>query len=139
MEQTSTPHITSAFLDSYMGHSVMVVKKVMQLWGKTAVIDFKGNITTHLNQVFLLPSSPLGSLPSGTISWQCTDVYYKDTYSKDAELFGSQATEQNRDVYYKDAELFGSQGTADTLIGLHPWHLREGGETKKSYQCAQLV
>ncbi len=55
MEQISTPRITSAFLDSYVGRNVMVVGKVMQRRGETAVIDSEGNITAHLNRVCPLP------------------------------------------------------------------------------------
>ncbi|KAK3326503.1 replication factor A protein 3 [Apodospora peruviana] len=50
MEATSTPRITCAYLNSYVGKNVMVVGKVMQLRGDEAVIDADGNITAHLNR-----------------------------------------------------------------------------------------
>jgi replication factor A3 len=51
MEKTSNPRVTCPYLDSYVGQSVMVIGKVMQLRGETAIIDADGNITAHLNRV----------------------------------------------------------------------------------------
>ena len=51
MDQASTPRITCAYLDSYVGKNVIIVGKVMQLRGDEALIDADGNITAHLNRV----------------------------------------------------------------------------------------
>lgn len=73
MEAIANPRITCAYLNSYVGKSVIVVGKVIQLRGEEAIIDADGNITAHLNRVsccfnpqylFQYPSRPrrLGSL-----------------------------------------------------------------------------
>lgn len=51
MEATSTPRVSSPYLDSYVGRNVMIVGKVVQLRGDQAIIDADGNITAHLNRV----------------------------------------------------------------------------------------
>ena len=51
MESISTPRISSQLIDSYVGQNVMVVGKVQQLRGDTAVIDAEGQITANLNRV----------------------------------------------------------------------------------------
>lgn len=53
MEDTSTPRINSQYLDNYVGRNVMIVGKVVQLRGDTAIIDADGNVTAHLNRVSL--------------------------------------------------------------------------------------
>ncbi|KAL2019982.1 hypothetical protein VTK56DRAFT_8982 [Thermocarpiscus australiensis] len=50
MEATSTPRVTCAYLNSYVGKNVIVVGKVIQLRGDEALIDADGNITAHLNR-----------------------------------------------------------------------------------------
>lgn len=55
MEATSTPRITSQYLDNYVGRNVMIVGKVVQLRGDTAVVDADGNVTAHLNRVSFPP------------------------------------------------------------------------------------
>ncbi|KAB5575633.1 replication factor A protein 3 [Coniochaeta sp. 2T2.1] len=50
MEATATPRVTSQYLDNYVGRNVMVVGKVVQLRGDTAVVDADGNVTAHLNR-----------------------------------------------------------------------------------------
>ncbi|OIW29560.1 replication factor A protein 3 [Coniochaeta ligniaria NRRL 30616] len=50
MEATSTPRISGHYLDSYVGRNVMIVGKVVQLRGDTAIIDADGNVTAHLNR-----------------------------------------------------------------------------------------
>ncbi|TPX08350.1 uncharacterized protein E0L32_001925 [Thyridium curvatum] len=45
-----TPRITSRYLDSFVGQVVMIVGKVAQLRGDTAVVDSDGNITAQLNR-----------------------------------------------------------------------------------------
>lgn len=50
MEATSTPRVSSPYLDSYVGRNVMIVGKVVQLRGDQAIIDADGNITAHLNR-----------------------------------------------------------------------------------------
>ncbi len=54
MEAASTPRITSAYLDSYVGKNVTIIGKVTQLRGEEATIDADGSITAHLNRVSLL-------------------------------------------------------------------------------------
>lgn len=51
MEATSTPRISSPYLDTYVGRNVMIVGKVVQLRGEQAVVDADGNVTAHLNRV----------------------------------------------------------------------------------------
>lgn len=51
MEATSTPRISSSYLDSYVGRNVMIVGKVIQLRGDQAIVDADGHITAHLNRV----------------------------------------------------------------------------------------
>lgn len=51
MEAISTPRVTCAYLNMYVGRNVMVVGKVQQLRGEEAIIDADGNITVHLNRV----------------------------------------------------------------------------------------
>jgi len=61
MEAASTPRVTCAYLDSYVGKVVMIVGKVLQLRGEEAVIDADGNVTAHLNRVSFfnfIPSPP---------------------------------------------------------------------------------
>lgn len=50
-EPTSTPRITAQYLDSYVGRNVMLVGKVLQLRGDSAVLDADGNVTAILNRV----------------------------------------------------------------------------------------
>ncbi|KAK4110691.1 replication factor A protein 3 [Canariomyces notabilis] len=50
MEAISTPRVTCAYLNSYVGKNVIVVGKVIQLRGDEALIDADGNITAHLNR-----------------------------------------------------------------------------------------
>jgi hypothetical protein len=58
MESTSTPRISGQLIDSYVGRNVMVVGKVTQLRGDTAIIDAEGQVTANLNRVgFCLWSS----------------------------------------------------------------------------------
>jgi hypothetical protein len=63
MEATSNPRITCGYLNSYVGKSVIIVGKVIQLRGDEALIDADGNITVHLNRVSL-PNYPSSCLPS---------------------------------------------------------------------------
>ena len=73
MEGIANPRITCAYLNSYVGKSVIVVGKVIQLRGEEAIIDADGNITAHLNRVscyltlliarlFIYPSPSFGFL-----------------------------------------------------------------------------
>lgn len=73
-----TPRITSRYLDSFVGQVVMIVGKVAQLRGDTAVVDSDGNITAQLNrvcfgQVFLV--SPL----SLSLRFSFTPLQKQDT------------------------------------------------------------
>lgn len=66
MEFQSTPRITAPYLDSYQGRNVIVVGRVVQLRGETALIDSDGNITAHLNRVrddLFQVSVPIPNLP----------------------------------------------------------------------------
>ncbi|KAK5994014.1 Replication factor A protein 3 [Cladobotryum mycophilum] len=49
-EQLSTPRITAAYLDNFVGKVVTIVGKVTQLLGEQAVIDADGNVTIHLTR-----------------------------------------------------------------------------------------
>ncbi|KAK2759670.1 replication factor A protein 3 [Colletotrichum kahawae] len=49
-EATSTPRITAQYLDNYVGKNVMLVGKVVQLRGDSAVLDADGNVTAILNR-----------------------------------------------------------------------------------------
>ncbi|KAK4460210.1 replication factor A protein 3 [Cladorrhinum samala] len=46
----ATPRVTCGYLNSYVNKNVMVVGKVIQLRGESALIDADGNITAHLNR-----------------------------------------------------------------------------------------
>ncbi|KAK1244203.1 hypothetical protein MKX08_002341 [Trichoderma sp. CBMAI-0020] len=50
-EQMSTPRITAAYLDSFVGRTVTIVGKVTQLRGDQATIDADGIVTILLNRV----------------------------------------------------------------------------------------
>jgi hypothetical protein len=58
-EQQSSPRITAAYLDSFVGRVVTIVGKVTQLRGDQATIDADGTVTVVLNRVRLLPPSLL--------------------------------------------------------------------------------
>jgi replication factor A3 len=47
----STPRITAAYLDSFVGRVVTIVGKVTQLRGDQATIDADGVVTILLNRV----------------------------------------------------------------------------------------
>ncbi|KAJ8130847.1 hypothetical protein O1611_g2777 [Lasiodiplodia mahajangana] len=49
MEPVSTPRISANMLDSYVGQNVIVVGKVMQLRGESALLDANGQVTALLN------------------------------------------------------------------------------------------
>ncbi|KAK0742284.1 hypothetical protein B0T21DRAFT_127266 [Apiosordaria backusii] len=55
--ETSTPRVTCAYLNSYVGKNVMIVGKVAQIRGEDAIIDADGNISCKLNRVSFHPSS----------------------------------------------------------------------------------
>ncbi|KAH6649019.1 replication factor A protein 3 [Truncatella angustata] len=58
MESVSTPRISSRYIDSYVGRTVMVVGKVIQLRGNEALIDSDGQINVNLNpQCHLTPGN----------------------------------------------------------------------------------
>ena len=47
----ATPRITAAYLEQFIGKTVRVVGKVVQLRGETAIVDAGGQITVHLSRV----------------------------------------------------------------------------------------
>ncbi|KAF4970832.1 hypothetical protein FSARC_2198 [Fusarium sarcochroum] len=49
-EQLSTPRITAAYLDNFVGRVVMLVGKVTQLRGDQATLDSDGTVTVLLNR-----------------------------------------------------------------------------------------
>ncbi|KAF4470679.1 Replication factor A 3 [Fusarium albosuccineum] len=49
-EQMSTPRITAAYLDNFVGRVVMLVGKVTQLRGEQATLDSEGSVTVLLNR-----------------------------------------------------------------------------------------
>ncbi|OAA68756.1 DNA replication factor a subunit ssb3 [Niveomyces insectorum RCEF 264] len=50
MDQTSTPRVSCSYLNSYVGRNVLIVGKVVQLRGDTAIVDADGHITVNLNR-----------------------------------------------------------------------------------------
>ncbi|KAI2621694.1 replication factor A protein 3-domain-containing protein [Hypoxylon sp. NC1633] len=50
MEPTSTPRISAALVDSFVGHNVMIVGKVVQLRGDTAFLEADGQVQANLNR-----------------------------------------------------------------------------------------
>ncbi|KAI1758587.1 replication factor A protein 3 [Hypoxylon sp. FL1150] len=50
MESTSTPRISAALMDSYVGRNVIIVGKVQQLRGDIAFLDADGQVQAHLNR-----------------------------------------------------------------------------------------
>lgn len=59
-EPMSTPRITAQYLDNYVGQNVMIVGKIVQLRGDSAIMDSAGNITLALDRV----RPPLSQLPN---------------------------------------------------------------------------
>ncbi|RYP04906.1 hypothetical protein DL765_010008 [Monosporascus sp. GIB2] len=58
MEPVSTPRISGQLIGSYVGRNVMIVGKVLQLRGDSAIIDAEGQITIMLNRdVHLTPGN----------------------------------------------------------------------------------
>jgi len=53
MEAVSTPRISADMLDSYIGQNVIVVGKVVQLRGVSAILDANGQVNAILNRVWL--------------------------------------------------------------------------------------
>ncbi len=51
MESVSTPRISGRLIDSFVGRNVMIVGKVLQLRGDSAIIEAEGQITALLNRV----------------------------------------------------------------------------------------
>ncbi|KAJ2901673.1 Replication factor A protein 3 [Zalerion maritima] len=50
MESTSTPRVTYPYLNNYVGQTVILVGKVVQLRGDAADIDADGTVTATLNR-----------------------------------------------------------------------------------------
>ncbi|KAI8964043.1 hypothetical protein F5Y11DRAFT_345955 [Daldinia sp. FL1419] len=50
MESTSTPRISAALMDSYIGHNVIIVGKVAQLRGDIAFIEADGQVQANLTR-----------------------------------------------------------------------------------------
>jgi replication factor A3 len=50
-EPTSTPRVTAQYLDGHAGKNVMIVGKVIQLRGDSAIIESQGNVSLVLNRV----------------------------------------------------------------------------------------
>jgi replication factor A3 len=56
-DSVSTPRINSQYLDAFTGKTVIIVGKVTQLRGESAIIDSEGAVTALLNRVRSLPPS----------------------------------------------------------------------------------
>ncbi|TGJ75470.1 hypothetical protein E0Z10_g10988 [Xylaria hypoxylon] len=50
MESVSTPRISANMLDSYVGQNVIIVGKVTQLRGESALLDASGQVNAILNR-----------------------------------------------------------------------------------------
>ncbi|KAF3063737.1 Replication factor A protein 3 [Daldinia childiae] len=50
MESTSTPRISAALMDSYIGQNVIIVGKVAQLRGDVAFIEADGQVQANLTR-----------------------------------------------------------------------------------------
>ncbi|KAI1496749.1 replication factor A protein 3 [Biscogniauxia marginata] len=50
MEAISTPRISATMIDAFVGQNVMVVGKVVQLRGDSAIIDAGGQVAAILNR-----------------------------------------------------------------------------------------
>ncbi|KAI0381822.1 hypothetical protein F5Y04DRAFT_280470 [Hypomontagnella monticulosa] len=50
MESTSTPRISAALMDSYVGQNVIIVGKVLQLRGEVAFLEADGQVQANLNR-----------------------------------------------------------------------------------------
>ena len=57
-DATSTPRVSSQYLGQYINRNVIIVGKVLQLRGESAVMDSNGNVTLNLNRV-RVPSRPV--------------------------------------------------------------------------------
>ncbi|CAK7220036.1 hypothetical protein SBRCBS47491_004053 [Sporothrix bragantina] len=45
-----TPRVSCSYLNSFVNHNVLVVGKVVQLRGDSAILDADGHITVNLNR-----------------------------------------------------------------------------------------
>lgn len=52
-EASSNPRVSAQYLDAYVGRNVILVGKVTQLRGDTAIIDSDGPVTAVLDRVSL--------------------------------------------------------------------------------------
>jgi hypothetical protein len=58
MEAAITPRVNFGYLGQYVGRNVMLVGRVVQLRGETAVLDADGQVTVHLDRVSSAPHLP---------------------------------------------------------------------------------
>ncbi|KAF8430616.1 replication factor A protein 3 [Terfezia claveryi] len=50
MSNEQTPRVNSSLLERFVGQTVRLVGKVMQLRGETATVDSAGNVLVHMNK-----------------------------------------------------------------------------------------
>lgn len=50
MAAMETPRVSCSYLNSYVNRNVLVVGKVVQLRGESAIVDADGHITVNLNR-----------------------------------------------------------------------------------------
>ncbi|ERS99308.1 replication factor A3 [Sporothrix schenckii 1099-18] len=50
MASMETPRVSCSYLNSYVNHNVLIVGKVVQLRGESAILDADGHITVNLNR-----------------------------------------------------------------------------------------
>jgi replication factor A3 len=63
MATMETPRVSCSYLNSYVNRNVLVVGKVVQLRGESAIVDADGHITVNLNRVgSFLTSQPRSRL-----------------------------------------------------------------------------
>ena len=53
MASEATPRISARYLESFTSQTVRILGHVVSLHGETATLDANGNITLHLNRVWL--------------------------------------------------------------------------------------
>lgn len=84
-EQVSTPRITAAYLDSFVGRLVTLVGKVTQLRGDQATLDADGTVTVLLNRVSFSPLFPASAVPVQRLTCPRTRTSQMATPSRSSE------------------------------------------------------
>ncbi|KAI2643365.1 replication factor A protein 3 [Xylaria nigripes] len=117
MESVSTPRISATMLDAYVGHNVIVVGKVMQLRGDSAVLDASGQVNAILNRESHLMAGN-GAQIIGRVNPDLSiKVYNAMDLGSDVDYQVAQSVVEATHQY---KELFVFDNTGATLLQFHP-------------------